>query len=116
MRLVFDVHNHSAQGALFRSMYHPRPKARIDFLSDGGRDSAPKYWQLTDQLHRFNAHRYHLPHESHDVFFIISTVRVTRNAATFIGADLILVDNPIQRRPITKLVVEAFLGDTRESQ
>jgi hypothetical protein len=55
-----------------------------------------------------------LAHEADDVFFIIGVVGVAGDAAAFVGADLILVDDPIESAAVAEAVVEDFGRDFGE--
>jgi len=62
-----------------------------------------RYPQLRQPLHnpyRLQTHTNHLPDKPHDILRIISTVRIVHNPAAFVGLDPVLVNNPLQRRPI----------------
>lgn len=51
-----------------------------------------------------------------DVFFIIRVVGVAGDAAAFVGADLVLVDDPIEGAAIAEAVVEDFGWNFRECE
>src|SRR5687768_3614922 len=68
------------------------------------------------QLDRLDTHHHHLPDQPHDVLFIIGAIWVTRNAAAFVGTDLVLVDHPFQRRAVAQAIVETLIGDASECQ
>lgn len=46
--------------------------------------------------HRLHTHRHHLLDQADDVRWIVVAVGIVGNAAAFVGADLILVDNPVE--------------------
>ena len=46
--------------------------------------------------HRLHAHCYNLLDQANDVRWIVVAVGIVGDAAAFVGADLILVDNPIE--------------------
>ena len=49
-----------------------------------------------DDFYGFDADADDLADEADDVFFIVGVVGVAGDAAAFIGADLVLVDDPIE--------------------
>ena len=69
-----------------------------------------------DDLHRFDADADDLADEADDVFFIVGVVGVAGDAAAFIGADLVLVDDPIEGASVAEAVVEDFGRDFRERE
>ena len=51
-----------------------------------------------DDLHGFKTRADHLPDEPHDVLQVVFAVGVAGDAAAGVGVDLVLVDDPFQRR------------------
>lgn len=71
------------------------------------------YWQVllvrgegVDDFHGFEANADDLADEADDVFFIIGVVGVAGDAAAFVGADLVLVDDPIEGAVVAEAVLE----------
>ena len=63
-----------------------------------------------------NADGNHLTDEARNGLRIIRLVGVVDNAAPFVGADLILVDDPVQRRAVAQLVVVDFQWDAGQGE
>src|SRR5262245_27719553 len=73
-------------------------------------------WQRLHQLYRLHAHRYHPTHQPHDVLLVVGTVGIAGDTAALVGAGLVLVDDPLQRRAVAQAVLEALRWDAHESQ
>ena len=73
-------------------------------------------WQAADDVDRFDADADDLADEADDVFFIIRVVGVAGDSAAFVGADLVLVDDPIEGAAVAEAVVEDFGRDFRERE
>ena len=67
-------------------------------------------------IHRLQADCDHLADEAHDVLRVIRAVRIVDNAAALVGADLVLIDDPVQGRTIAQAVFEDFGRNPAESQ
>ena len=63
--------------------------------------------QRVDNLHRLDAHPHDLAHEADDVFFVVGIVRIAGDAAPLIGADLVLVDHPVERAAVPQAILDA---------
>ena len=63
--------------------------------------NAPLRQRLHD-LHGFQADGNDLPHQPHDVFRVVLAVGVVGDAAALVGLNLVLVDDPLQRRRLPK--------------
>src|SRR5262249_10961589 len=75
------------------------------------------HWrQCLHQSHRLYAHCHHPTNQPHDVLFVVGAIRVTGDAAALIGADLILVDHPLQRGSVAQAILEALRWNVGESQ
>jgi hypothetical protein len=72
--------------------------------------------QRVHNLQRLNTHPNNLTHEPNDVFFIIRVVGVTDDAAAFIRADLVLVDDPVECAAIAEAVLENLGRNFRKRQ
>ena len=59
-----------------------------------------------DELHGFDADAGDLADEADDVLFIVGVVGVAGDAAAFVGALLVLVDDPIECAAVAEAVVE----------
>jgi hypothetical protein len=68
-------------------------------------DPRPK-WQLCQfphNPHRLHADAHHPLDQIDNVAFVVTvTIRITRDSAALIGADLILVDHPLQRAAVAQ--------------
>ena len=64
--------------------------------------------------HGFDADADDLADEADDVFLIIGVVGVAGDAAAFVGADLVLVDDPIEGAAVAEAVVEDLGRDFGE--
>ena len=73
---------HSLCGAYFRGIFNSQVGQRLH------------------DLHCLQAHMHHLADEAEDVFGVIFAVGVVGDAAAFVGGDLVLIDDPLQRRAI----------------
>jgi hypothetical protein len=69
-----------------------------------------------DDFYGFHADADDLADEADDVFLIIRLVGVAGDAAAFVSADLVLVDDPIQRAAVAEAVVKDFGRDLGEYQ
>lgn len=67
-----------------------------------------------DDLLGDKAYVNHPRDQSHDVLLIVETVGVAFKSAACIHADLVLVDDPLQRGSIAKLVVEGLWRNPTE--
>ncbi len=67
-------------------------------------------------LDRFHADADDLADEADDVLFIVGIVGVAGDAAAFVGADLVLVDDPFEPAAVAETVVEDFGRDLGERQ
>ncbi len=56
-------------------------------------------------LHRFHAHGHNLLDEADDVHGVVIAVGVVGDAGTLVGADLVLVDDPVECGAVAELVV-----------
>ena len=64
--------------------------------------------QFFHQLHRLHAHRYHLADQSRDVLLVVEAVGIARDAAAFVRADLVLINDPFQSRAVAQAIAGAF--------
>src|SRR5947209_7793503 len=64
---------------------------------------AELFRQVPDNSHRFQADAHHLADEAHDVLLVVGPVGVGTDAAAFVLADLILVDDPLQGAAVAEL-------------
>ena len=65
-----------------------------------------------DDVDGFEADGDHAPDEIDDIAFVVVTIGVGGDAAALVGADLILVDHPIEGGMVAEAVVEGIGGDT----
>jgi hypothetical protein len=72
--------------------------------------------QSVHDFHRFDAHADDLADEADDVLFIVGVIGVAGDAATLVGADLVLVDDPIEGAAIAEAVVEDLGRDFGERE
>ena len=72
--------------------------------------------EAADDLYCLDTDADDLADEADDVFFIIRVVGVAGDAAAFVGADLVLVDDPVQRAAVAEAVVEDFGRNLGERQ
>jgi hypothetical protein len=63
---------------------------------------------MTLQARLFPGSPQPLADKSHNVLRIICAVGVVGDAAAFVGADLILVDDPVERGPIAQPILKYF--------
>ena len=71
----------------------------LAFDHDQGRHRAlplREGWQALHDLHRLQADRGHLADQAHDVLRVIGAIGIVDDAAALVGADLVLIDNPVQ--------------------
>lgn len=61
---------------------------------------------FVDQALRLNAYMDDLAHEAHDVFLVISAVRIGCDAAARIDGDLELINDPFEGTSITEHILE----------
>jgi len=59
--------------------------------------------------HCLQTRPYHLPHEPHDVFWVIISIRVGADAAAFVLFDLVLVNDPGEGAAVA-FEAQVFLG------
>ena len=78
--------------------------------------SSLKRWQGLHDLDRLDADADDLADEADDVFFVVGVVGVAGDAAAFVGADLVLVDDPIERAAVAEAVVEDLGRDFAERE
>ena len=57
-------------------------------------------WQLVYDLDRVETDGDDLAWQAHDVLGVVVAVGVRRDAAAFVGADLVLADDPFQREKV----------------
>ncbi len=69
-----------------------------------------------DDLVRLQAYGNHLAKKSHDVLLIVIAVWVAHDLPMFVATDAILVDHPLQRRPIAEPIFEDLCGNARQCQ
>lgn len=69
-----------------------------------------------DDFYGFDADSDDLADEADDVFGVVGVVGVARDAAAFVGADLVLVDDPIEVAAVAEVVVEDRGRDFSECQ
>ena len=64
--------------------------------------------ELVNELHRLEADGNHFANEPYNVLRVVSTVRIIDNATTLIGLNLVLVNDPVERRTIAKPILKCF--------
>jgi hypothetical protein len=62
--------------------------------------------QVVDQVEGFETDRNNLTKEADDILGVVSAVGVAGDAAPFVGADFVLVDEPFQGGAVAEFVVK----------
>jgi hypothetical protein len=57
-----------------------------------------------------------LPDETDDVLRIVIAIWIACNAGAVVGADLVLVDDPVEGGAVAEAIVEDFIGDAGEGE
>src|SRR5581483_1232564 len=114
-QLVFSKNRYTSNVAICVDIVQGKTSLnslRLSFIF-GGESQIGK---ALDNLHGFQADSDHLADQADDIFGIINSVRVIHNAATLVGADLILINDPFQSGAVSEAVLERFRRNTPQSQ
>ena len=75
-----------------------------------------EFWQRPDDFHGFQADGNNLSDEAHDVFSVVGAVGIVNDAAALVGRDLVLVDDPFQRRAVAEAIVVRLCWNALQRQ
>ena len=76
-----------------------------------------KDWKVGERVYEFDglkADRDHLPDQADNVLWI-GAIRMVGDTAAVVGADLILVDDPVERRSIAQPIFKDLGGYSTQS-
>jgi hypothetical protein len=78
---------------------------------NGGLVSQSQRRKRANDSYGFKSDGDDLSDEAEDVLWIVGAIRIVGDAATLVGRDLILIDDPFERGAVAEAVVEGFFRD-----
>lgn len=92
-------HSALSHGVSHTRYCHQKLTQAYEGVTDQHMNDVPDYAKSaithTNSGHRLHTHRYHLLDKADNVVGVVIAVGIVGDAAAFVGADLILVDNPV---------------------